>query len=139
MYDHLNRNQLIWFRYGRLPGLDELADREIQAAEATGQAGFYAEACFWCQQAVEKELKALLIKKTGDFPKTHSLRELSIKAGIFNHIKNKIADLDTDYSASRYFTTMEPTKGDGYTAEKFKSRIKQANEAIGLIRKWIND
>ena len=59
------------------------AEIELEAAENLGQAGFYAQACFHCQQSVEKALKALLLFKKNSHPKTHSLRELASHALAF--------------------------------------------------------
>jgi len=114
-------------------------ERDIQAAEFLGQAGFQDNACFLCQQAVEKGLKALLIKKTGDFPKIHSLRDLAVKAEVFSELKDLIADLDTDYAATRYFTAMEPGAEAGYTKKKFEKRFADAKRCLELIRKWMKD
>lgn len=64
------------------------ARRDLEAAENLGQAGFYEQACFCYQQAIEKALKGLLLLKKNDFPKIHSLRELSNQAGVLANFEN---------------------------------------------------
>ncbi|MFH1200652.1 MAG: HEPN domain-containing protein [Candidatus Micrarchaeota archaeon] len=60
--------------------LDEAQD-DLKAAENLGKARLYAAACFHCQQAAEKALKALLISRKNQLAKSHSLRELADRAG----------------------------------------------------------
>lgn len=50
-------------------------------------------ACFHCQQAVEKYLKAYLIFHKIDFPRTHNIEYLIEQAA---KIDNDFADLDVD-------------------------------------------
>jgi len=54
------------------------ADIDVQAAEEllSSQRGLLYPACFHCQQAPEKYLKAFLTWRQVEFPKTHSIRVL---------------------------------------------------------------
>lgn len=53
------------------------AASDLAAAELCLQAGQSLDAaCFHCQQAAEKALKAFLISRDEDYPRTHDLRRL---------------------------------------------------------------
>jgi HEPN domain-containing protein len=53
------------------------AASDLAAAEACLRAGCGLDAaCFHCQQAAEKALKAFLISRDEDYPRTHDLRRL---------------------------------------------------------------
>ena len=56
----------------------EKADRDYAAAEQLLVQGdrFREIIAFHCQQAVEKYLKALLVRQQVEFPKTHDIRAL---------------------------------------------------------------
>ena len=53
------------------------ASSDLATAETCQQAGRGLDAaCFHCQQAAEKSLKAFLISRDQDYPRTHDLRRL---------------------------------------------------------------
>jgi HEPN domain-containing protein len=57
----------------------QIAYSDYKAAKALFEAGdsdFYEKILFFCQQSVEKFLKAYLMKLDKDFPRTHDLEEL---------------------------------------------------------------
>lgn len=61
----------------------ELALYDLGTAEAMLAAGRYLYVLFCCQQAVEKDLKALIIERCGIFPpRTHDLAKLAQVAKI---------------------------------------------------------
>jgi len=57
-----------WIRYAE-------ADLEL-ATSASPPSGFYEPLCFHAQQAVEKALKAILVKHGIEFPYTHNVQRL---------------------------------------------------------------
>lgn len=114
-----------------------IAEREIQAAECLGQAGLYAEACFWCQQSVEKALKALLIFQGKEFSKNHSLIALAKQAGVLSRLKEWIVDLDADYAATRYVVLIEDPSDTAYNESRFKKRFDYATESLQLVQTWM--
>ena len=118
---------------------DWLAEAKIdlQAASSLGQAGFYAQACFHCQQGVEKALKAFLIFKKNELPKSHSLRELASKAGRLEELRELISDLEGDYTATRYLDVAGKPLNALYTSKEFKKRFASAEKTIELIEKWM--
>lgn len=83
---------------------------DLNAARNSFKSGDYDWASFQSQQAVEKALKALSIKKTNQFPKTHDLvklsklvnapKEIIIQCGKLNpsYIETRYPDLSKDYS-----------------------------------------
>lgn len=57
-------------------GLLDLATADWVAARRLVVPGLYHNACYHAQQAAEKALKALLMRETATFPKTHDLSRL---------------------------------------------------------------
>ncbi|MEK6924074.1 MAG: HEPN domain-containing protein [Candidatus Micrarchaeota archaeon] len=114
----------------------EVAKRDLAAAQNDAQAGFYSHACFNCQQAVEKALKALMLLKKGRLEKTHSLRELAEKAGVIVETRDLISDLDADYTATRYFDAAGTPPSKLYDERKFKSRFAAATKTLELVEEW---
>lgn len=53
------------------------ANRDFRSAKRIMELGEYYVNAFLSQQAVEKALKALLIDRTGNFPRIHDIAELS--------------------------------------------------------------
>lgn len=82
------------------------ADSDRRAAHALLEAGFYEQCAFHCQQAVEKLLKAIIVKQTRSRPvHTHDLNALMERvtsAAISEPIARAISDIDGYYAGSRY-------------------------------------
>lgn len=61
----------------------ERAQYDLDTADAMFKAGRHLYVLFCCQQAVEKALKAVIVKKTGELPpRIHNLLRLAEAAGI---------------------------------------------------------
>ena len=95
-----------------------------------------AGACFHAQQCAEKYLKALLIFKDTDFPKTHDLPTLNImcnEAGILTgFVLQDLVDL-TEYAVRRRYPGNEPSIEETKEAiEIVKSIRRFAREYLGL-------
>jgi HEPN domain-containing protein len=91
-------------------------------------------ACFHAQQCAEKYIKALLISKGADFPKTHDLLMLSnlcSSNGILLEIDPKHLNTLTDYA----FRTRYP--GNDPTAEDAKEAIELAKMVRSLARRFL--
>ena len=114
------------------------AELDLVAAENLGQAKLYAAACFHCQQAVEKALKAFILFKKKTFSKTHSLRDLASQAGVLPDLRDLIAFTDADYAMTRYLDAAGKPPRVLYDYKTFKERLSTAQEALGLINKWIS-
>jgi HEPN domain-containing protein len=83
----------------------ERAEYDLDTADAMLEAGRYVYVLFCCQQAVEKALKAVIVKKTGEMPpRIHNLLRLAETAGI--ELSEERIDLLTKlsgyYIKSRY-------------------------------------
>ena len=80
------------------------AERYRELAEEMAGRGFYAEACFFAQQAAEFALKGLILALSGARPYTHSIYALLRIAGIgAGEDLTRCAKLLTEqYIAARY-------------------------------------
>jgi HEPN domain-containing protein len=94
----------------------------------------YEDLCFDAQQAVEKSLKAILIKLNQSFPKTHSigiLLKLIEEAGIEIPQNINQAKLLTAYAVdARYPGDYEPVN-----KEEYKEALKIAEDVF----KWLDN
>ncbi len=85
-------------------------------------------ACFHAQQSAEKYLKALLILKDVDFPKTHDLptlntmcNEMGILTGL---VVQELVDL-TEYAVRRRYPGDEPTREDAKDAIEIAKSVRR--------------
>ena len=79
------------------------AKEELSAAELSFQGKKWFAVAFWCQQAVEKGLKALfLFKKKESVGVTHSLTFLGRELGIPSEFQQFLRELTKEYYFSRY-------------------------------------
>ncbi|MBI5635486.1 HEPN domain-containing protein [Candidatus Micrarchaeota archaeon] len=106
------------------------AKNDLMAAENLGQAKLFAPACFHCQQAAEKALKAILIKSKKEFPKSHSLMQLAKTAGLLDKLSEELALLEADYSTTRYPDVYGKQPSALYTQKMFSQRVKAAGNII---------
>lgn len=94
----------------------------------------YEDLCFDAQQAVEKSLKAILIKLNQSFPKTHSigvLLKLIEEAGVEIPENINQAKLLTAYAVdARYPGDYEPVN-----KEEYKEALKIAEDVF----KWLDN
>lgn len=91
------KNPQEWLRY---------AEDDRQAARVLLDSEFYEQCVFHCQQAVEKLLKAVIVKETQRKPvHTHDLNALMekiVSVAISDSIQRSISDVDGYYAGSRY-------------------------------------
>ncbi len=106
----------------------EQAKRDLKAAENSLKSGDYDWASFQSQQAVEKALKALSIKKTGQFPKIHDLVKLSKLVNAPEEIMIQCGKLNPSYIETRY-----PDSARDYSKDDAEEFINIADD----ILKWI--
>lgn len=84
----------------------EQAHYDLKTAQAMMESGRYLYVLFCCQQSVEKMLKALIAKRTQEFPpRLHNLIRLADAAGI--KLKEDMADFLRELSAY-YIQTRYP-------------------------------
>ena len=93
-------------------------------------------ACFHAQQCAEKYMKALLISKGADFPKTHDLlmlNNLCSVAGIFLEIEPKYLNTLTDYAARTRYPGQGPNVDDAKEAIELAKLVRSfAEKFLGL-------
>ena len=86
-----------WLRY---------AESDRQAARHLLDSGDYAACAFHCQQAVEKLLKAIIVKQTAERPPhvhdLFTLRKQIKDVETTDEIKELIVDIDSYYVGTRY-------------------------------------
>ncbi|MEW6028229.1 MAG: HEPN domain-containing protein [Chloroflexota bacterium] len=91
-------------------------------------------ACFHAQQCAEKYLKAMLLLKDVDFPKTHDLISLNMlcnQAGIFTGFNpHDLVELSRHAVETRY-------PGNQPTLEEAREAVKIANVIRKFARKWL--
>lgn len=77
---------------------------DLECAKAMLTAKKYNYAVFFCHQSVEKILKAIILSKKNNPPKTHDLKELLAQArtGVGKEAKNFILRLNPHYLITRY-------------------------------------
>ena len=88
---------------------------------------------FLCQQSIEKALKALLIEKTGKFPKIHDLIKLGKILNLDENLLKECELLNTVYIESRYPGISE----DKYTKEESQKDIRTSKKILKWIKKKI--
>jgi len=83
----------------------EQSQYDLDTARAMLASGRYLYVLFCCQQAVEKALKAMIVRRSGVLPpRIHNLLRLAEAAGIELHIgQNRfLGELSAYYIQSRY-------------------------------------
>jgi HEPN domain-containing protein len=92
--------------------------------------------CFHAQQCAEKYMKALLISKSADFPKTHDLlmlNNLCSVAGIFLEIDPKHLNTLSDYAVRTRYPGEEPNVDDAKEAIELAKLVRSfAKKFLGL-------
>jgi HEPN domain-containing protein len=122
---------------------DELAARWLQAAgadlslaEIALREGFHAHACFNCQQAAEKALKAYLFSQRRDLVRTHFLPRLLEECQAINVRFSELADacfvLTGYYTDTRYPDAVDAH--DAYDAATAREALGLAHSVVGLVR-----
>ncbi|GAB4541905.1 MAG: HEPN domain-containing protein [Anaerolineales bacterium] len=93
-------------------------------------------ACFHAQQCAEKYMKALLISKSADFPKTHDLLMLNNLCsinGIFLEINPRHLNTLTDYAVRARYPGADPTADDAKEAIELAKLVRNfARKFLGL-------
>lgn len=111
------------------------AESDLAFAELGAREGFFAQACFVCQQAAEKALKALHYARGARLVFGHSLVEL-LDPLLGEHpalggLREAAQQLDQYYVPTRYPNGLP----GGVPAEVFTS--KQAIEAVAYAREFV--
>jgi HEPN domain-containing protein len=112
------------------------AESDRQAARALLTAGFYEQSAFYCQQAIEKLLKAIIVKQTGDRPPhLHDLLTLLRRTKDVAHteeIERWLGRIDNYYVGTRY--PLEVVENDAFKRPLAEAAI----EATDKIFVWFS-
>ncbi len=109
------------------------AEEEFDTAKINFKVKKYFSSAFWCQQSVEKSLKALLIHETGRFPKVHDLVMLAKLNKAPLRIMELCAKINPAYIASRY-----PDFIQTYSKEDCKQIIDACQEVLKWVKNQLN-
>ncbi|MEN6302784.1 MAG: HEPN domain-containing protein [Armatimonadia bacterium] len=111
------------------------AERDLQTAEAMRQSGFFDACALYCQQAVEKLLKAYyMVRESADPPRTHKLVELAARLGVPYDLAEDLHDLENDYIQSRYPDALMGVGGTAYDDAVAEERLS----TVARIREWVD-
>ncbi len=107
------------------------AEADLRTAKNSFNSKDYYASVFWCQQAVEKGLKAIWLFSGNELIKTHDLVRLGRKVYLPEKFFNNLAELSILYTEARYI----PIKNfEGEDVDKF---IKFTEEVLEWIRQKI--
>jgi HEPN domain-containing protein len=110
------------------------ADQDLRIARGNLEMGFYDACAVFCQQSVEKYLKALHMATMGrEAPRTHQLVSLAMQLRLPEETAASLHLLEADYMAARY-PDVGVALGEDYTEEAARERLAVADEALAWIR-----
>ncbi len=111
------------------------ANKDLNVAEKNFDIEEYYSATFWCQQAIEKGLKALILHKTRETPLGHSLVKLGKLAVVPKDFISKLKKLSPQYFLSRYPDASEDVPFELYDEKITKEFLDISKEVL----EWINN
>jgi HEPN domain-containing protein len=114
------------------------AERDLQNAKYEMKGGYYEWACFLCQQAAEKAIKAVF-QKLGGEAFGHSVSGLlsSLPQGykVKKELMNKAKELDKAYIPTRYPNSIpEGAPFEVYTEDEARRMISYAEEIVRFCK-----
>ena len=109
------------------------AERDLDTANYLFDGKRYKEASFFCQQAAEKALKALLLKKEAKIIKIHDLVKLAQLVNISDDLLTDCEKLTFVYVDTRY----PDTGKQDYTLNETKADVERAKRILQWVEKNI--
>ena len=106
------------------------AERDYRTAKVNFEQKIYDAAAFFCQQAAEKGLKAVYIKKFRVLMKTHDLNFLGGKLKLSRVLREACDELNSYYAETRY---------PDVQAEFDRETAAHAIEKAGKVLLWVNE
>ncbi len=110
------------------------AQDDLEKAKILFQNKKFDGAVFYCQQSIEKGLKALLVKQKKELRKIHDLVELGKEAGLPQNFLNYCKELTAAYLYSRY-PDVSKTKDIENKASEF---LDYSREILKWLEKTLN-
>ncbi|NPA85002.1 MAG: HEPN domain-containing protein [Crenarchaeota archaeon] len=119
------------------------AEKDLERAERSFEYGDYPATTFWCQQAVEKALKALLLLKAGSFPKAHSIRrlreELGEDLGLDEATWSRAYELTQYYFIARYPDLVEGPPDEVVSRESAERALWTCRAVVGRAKEAVEE
>lgn len=112
------------------------AQADLKSARHSLQAGDFYVASFLAQQAVEKGLKALLIRQGKGLVKIHNLVLLAQEGALPTELIKKCDALNVVYIETRY-PIREVTPSETFTRPMARTDIKIAREVLRWVRQHL--
>ncbi|MBI2666822.1 HEPN domain-containing protein [Candidatus Woesearchaeota archaeon] len=107
--------------------------RDIETAEYLFEGKRYKECSFFCQQAVEKALKSILLKTKKEIVKVHDLVKLGRLVDLPEEFEKECDQLTGVYIDTRY-----PDTGSSvYTSSEASDDIRAARKLLQWVEKNI--
>lgn len=110
----------------------EQAKHDLKIAEYNFKGNFLDAGVFYCQQSVEKSLKAVYIKKFKELLKIHDLIILGRKINLPERFLEKVSELNSAYIESRYGISLEKIPAELFDKKEALEFLNLTNE----ILKW---
>lgn len=112
----------------------EQAQEDLDTARYNAAGGKLYAAAFFCHQAVEKALKALIMLRTQSIPpNTHSLVVLGREAGVPKSFHRFLKELTVEYVAARYPNVTDALPASLYDAETIQEYLARSEEVLQWI------
>lgn len=125
----MRREAELWWRQGQ---------RDRQTAGNCDGAGDYYAAVFFCHQALEKALKAVIIERRRELPpRTHNLLGLAELAEVPEANLNFLRELTPDYVTTRYPDAAGGPIADLYDTETSQRVLSRTDEVMRWARKQL--
>ncbi|MBI2111947.1 HEPN domain-containing protein [Candidatus Woesearchaeota archaeon] len=113
---------------------------ELDTAEKTIETGKWFAVAFWCQQAVEKVLKAYYLFKKKESPgTTHSLTFLGRELLLPKEHWNFLRDLTKEYYLSRYPDATEDVPYKLYHEKEAREYFKKSKDLILWVKSQLKE
>jgi len=114
-----------------------IAEYDLETAEAMLVTGRYIYVAFMCQQTIEKYLKAKYVSSTGETPSyTHNLLRLAEISGIDKELNEEQSDFITElnvyYIKARYSEELEKIK-----AKLTKNKASKLFKNTQILAQWL--
>lgn len=109
------------------------SEADFKTANNSFKSSDYYASAFWCQQAVEKALKSLLLEKNKELIKIHDLVILGRKCGLPKDLLKECDKLTHVYTETRYADIGGRLPLKEFDEAKTKEFLKMAEN----ILKWV--
>lgn len=109
------------------------AAKDFEKAEVLYKSRHFDGTAFFCQQAIEKGLKGLLIQTTESFPKIHDLTRLAKLVEAPEKIRKLCSKINPAYTASRY-----PDSAEQYSEEDCEKLLTYSKAVLQWIERKLS-